>query len=199
MEIQGGSSVSRVVILEGGRGVGKSSVARAIREKIPEITLVNPVGFHADGKDGLEKIRSYYREWINMISALHNHDSTFVFDRFFFTERVFSELYKSYDFNDYYETFLEDLCDVAEVDVIFLTINDTEELKARLMRDKVPFGKAEESVAETLKQQDLYEDIMVDFFRDYSNKNARLHTIDTSNKTQEEIQEEVFKIVRKES
>jgi hypothetical protein len=67
------------------------------------------------------------------------------------------------------------------------------------MRDKVPFGKAEENVTETLKQQDLYEDIMVDFFRDYSNKNARLHTIDTSNKTQEEIQEEVFKIVRKES
>jgi broad-specificity NMP kinase len=189
----------RIIILEGARGTGKSTVARAVRQKIPEITLVNPTGFHLDGEEGLKKVVNYYYAWINMLSNLHNHNSTFVFDRFFFTERVFSELYKSYNFNDYYEVFLEDLCNVAEVDIIFLTINDTEELKTRLMRDKVPFGKAEENVTETLKQQDLYEDIMVDFFRDYSNKNARLHTIDTSNKTQEEIQEEVFKIVRKES
>lgn len=188
----------RIVILEGSRGVGKSTLARAIREKISEITLVNPTGFHLDGEEGLAKIVKYYREWINMISSLHSHDSTFVFDRFFFTEKVFSELYKSYDFNNYYDAFLEDLCDVAEVDVIFFTIDDVEELKTRLIRDKVPFGKAEESVLETLRQQDLYEDIMVDFYRNYTSDSIRLHTIDTSNKALEEIQNEVFKIIKRE-
>jgi deoxyguanosine kinase len=35
----------KVVIIEGARGTGKSTVARKIREQISEITLVNPTGF----------------------------------------------------------------------------------------------------------------------------------------------------------
>lgn len=190
--------MSRVIVFEGARGTGKSTIARNVRQKLSEITLVNATGFHSDGEEGLKNIVHYYSAWINMLSNLHNHNSTFVFDRFFFTERVFSELYKSYNFNDYYENFLEDLSCVAEVDVIFLTVNDTEEIKTRLTRDKVPFGKAEESVLETLKQQDLYEDIMVDFFRFYTNEKVRLHTIDTTHKTPEEVEKEVFKIIKRE-
>jgi thymidylate kinase len=189
----------RVIILEGPRCVGKSTIARAIREKIPEITLVNATGYHLDNEEGRKKIIDYYYSWMNMINSLSNtgHDITFVFDRFFFTERVFSELYKEYTF-DYYDMFCEWLTDVAEVDILFFTIDNVDELKERLNRDKVPFGKAEESVVETLKQQDLYEDIMVDFYRDYSSESARLHTIDTSNKSLEEIQNEVFKIIKRE-
>lgn len=190
--------MSRIIVFEGARGTGKSTIARNARQKISEITLVNPVGFHLDGEEGLKKIVHYYSAWINMLSNLHSHNSTFVFDRFFFTERVFSELYKSYDFNDYYENFLEDLSCVAEVDIIFFTVNDTEEIKTRLTRDKVPFGKVEESVLETLKQQDLYEDIMVDFFRYYANEKIRLHNIDTTHKTPEEVEKEVFKIIKRE-
>lgn len=190
--------MSRLVIFEGARGTGKSTIARAIREKISEVTLVNPTGFHADGEEGFNKIAEYYDAWINMIHSLSSHDSTFVFDRFFFTERVFSELYKNYDFNTDYNIYLRCMCESAEVDVIFLTIDDNEELGNRLTRDKVPFGKVEESVTETLKQQDLYKDIMFDFSHDYSSDSVRLHTIDTSKKTLEEIQNEVFKIIKRE-
>jgi deoxyguanosine kinase len=188
----------RVVILEGSRGVGKSTVARAIREKIPEITLVNPTGYHLDGKEGKDKIVKYYYAWLNMINNLSSHDSTFVFDRFFFTERVFSELYKEYDFSDYYLMFLKWLCNVAEVDIIFFTIDNNDELKNRLTRDKVPFGKVEESTTETLKQQELYKNIMFDFARYYSSESARLHVINTGSKSLEEVQEEVFKIIKRE-
>lgn len=186
--------MSRIVVIEGARGTGKSTVARNARQKIPEITLVNPVGFHADGKEGLRKIVQYYASWINFISEMWNHDSTFVFDRFFFTERVFSELYKEYDFTDYYEEFLEELSEIADVDVVFFTIEDEKELKRRLTRDKVPFGKVEESVAETMNQQELYRNIMFDMESNYAN--IKLHEIDTTSLTPEEVEELVFKIIK---
>ena len=52
---------------------------------------------------------------------------------------------------------LEDLAIMGvKINIFFLTINDKEELAQRLVRDKVPFGKAEESVEQTLKQQEKY-------------------------------------------
>lgn len=187
----------RLVILEGSRGVGKSTIARSIREKISEITLVNPTGFHLDNLEGLNKVSRYYERWMNFLWSMSKHNSTFVFDRFFFSEMVFSKLYKSYEFTEKYEDLLFDLCTLpCEVDLIFFTIGDEAELKERLLRDKVPFGKAEESVAETLKQQSAYANIMSEIDTDYAHTTFRLHYVDTTHKTPEQVQEEVFKIIK---
>lgn len=189
--------MSRIIIFEGARGTGKSTLARIIREKISEVTLVNPTGYHLDGEEGLSKISEYYDTWIDLLWSLKNHDSTFVFDRFFFSEMVFSKLYKSYDFTEKYEHFLFDLCTLpCEIDLIFFTIDDEAELKDRLLRDKVPFGKAEESVTETLKQQSVYENIMSEIDTDYAHITFNLHKVDTTHKTPEQVQEEVFKIIK---
>lgn len=189
--------MSKVIILEGPRGTGKSTLARNIREKISEITLVNATGFHLNDSEGLAKIVGYYTAWLNMLSNLHTHDSTFVFDRFFFSERVFSELYKDYDFNMYYRIFLSDLSFVADVDLIYLTVSDSQVLKARLERDKVPFGNVSESVFETMRQQSVYNDIMSEISSKYPI--IKLHEVDTTYKTPEQVQEEVFKIIKGES
>jgi thymidylate kinase len=189
--------MSRIIILEGSRGVGKSTVARAIREKISEITLVNPTGFHLNDLEGLDKVSKYYERWMNLLWSMKNHDSTLVFDRFFFSEMVFSKLYKNYDFTEKYESLLFDLCTLpCEIDLIFFKIGNEEELKERLLRDKVPFGKAEESVTETIKQQGAYDDIMSDIDHEYSHITFRLHYVDTTHKTPEQVQEEVFKIIK---
>jgi thymidylate kinase len=186
----------RLVIFEGARGTGKSTVARAIRQKIPEITLVNPTGFHADGEDGFSKIVHYYDAWTGMVHFLKGHNSTFVFDRFFFTERVFSELYKEYgeDFKIDYDIYLRTIAESADVDILFFTIDDEEELGQRLTRDKVPFGKVEESVAETFKQQELYRNIMNDISKKYSK--IKIHTVNTTGKTPDEVETEVFRIIK---
>jgi thymidylate kinase len=187
----------KIVILEGARGTGKSTIARAIREKISEITLVNPTGFHDNGEEGLAKISKYYDTWIDLLWSLKKHDSTFVFDRFFFSEMVFSKLYKNYDFSEKYEHFLFDLCTLpCEIDLIFFHIEDENELKERLLRDKVPFGKAEESVTETLKQQDTYDGIMTYIDHEYAHTTFKIHYVDTTHRTPEEVQEEVFKIIK---
>jgi thymidylate kinase len=182
----------KVFIFEGARGTGKTTQARNVRQKISEITLVNPTGFHDDGIKGYMKIIEYYNSWLAFLQDMSDHDSKIVFDRFFFTERVFSELYKDYDFSYYFKPAVKDLVLDNEVTVLFFTINNEEELVQRLNRDKVPFGKVAESVEETLKQQELYRKILNESKGMFG---LNLIEIDTTGKTPEEVEDEVFKIV----
>lgn len=191
-----------IVILEGCRGTGKSTLAFKLRQKIsPTPTLINFTGFHDDGEKGLNKVFKYYDEWLNMFDSLRNHDSQFIFDRFYFSEVVYSHLYKDYDFRQYFWQFSDTLHRIAldaKVTIIHLTINDEDELKQRLIRDKVPFGKAEESVEQSLKQQELYEETFYEMQKMYKDLNVfkganlQVHTIDTSNKTTDEVYAEII-------
>lgn len=184
-----------ILILEGGRGTGKSTLAFKLRQKTSETTLINFTGFHTDGEEGLEKVSEYYHAWMKLIYELRYHDSKFVFDRFYFSESVYSELYKDYEFTNEYMEFNQTLGDLSElgvkINIYFLTIDDEKELSERLMRDKVPFGKAEESVIQTLKQQEKYRDNFKAFDTMYSNKNLKVYTIDTSGKTIDDVYNEI--------
>ncbi|MER2007926.1 MAG: hypothetical protein ABS939_10815 [Psychrobacillus sp.] len=181
----------KVFVFEGSRGVGKTTQATNVRQKVSEITLVNPTGFHANGEKGLSKIAHYYDAWIKFIMEMSEHDSTLIFDRFFFSEKVFS-MYKDYDFSQYYEFFLKKLIAYSDVTVLFFTINDEAELKKRLIRDKVPFGDVEESVEQTMKQQNEYREVLIEAQDKFG---LDIIEIDTTGKTPEEIEKEVFEIV----
>jgi thymidylate kinase len=189
----------KITILEGGRGTGKSTVAFKLRQRVSETTLINFTGFHDDGERGLKKVTSYYHSWMDMLSRMSVYNYNFVFDRFYFSESIFSELYKNYDFTDTYRGLnnsLEKLStdEDVKVNIFFLTINDEEELAQRLIRDKVPFGKAEESVAQTLKQQEMYSELFKTLNVINGNKNLKIFTIDTSGKTNDEVYDEIMKL-----
>lgn len=192
-----------IVILEGCRGTGKSTLAFKLRQKIsPTPTLINFTGFHDDGEKGLNKVHDYYASWLNMFQTLKNHESQFVFDRFYFSEMVYSQLYKDYDFKHSFWNFTDDLYTIslkAKITIFNLTINDEDELQQRLIRDKVPFGKAKESVEESLRQQELYKNMFDEIERFYNSNgdifkrcDVTIHTIDTSNKTTDEVYEEII-------
>ena len=187
-----------IMIIEGARGTGKTTVASKIRQTVSEMTLINPTGFHNDGEEGLKKINEYYDSWLDMLHAMHSHDSTFLFDRFYFSEAVYSKLYKNYSFIDSLVYFNADLSYLSlkgvQIDIFFLTIEDEKELANRLTRDKVPFGKAEESVKETLLQQSKYSEILRDFESFHSNDNLRLHTIKTDGKSTDDVYNEILKL-----
>ena len=189
-----------LVILEGCRGTGKSTIAFQLRQRTKGTTLINFTGFHDDNQQGLEKISDYYDAWMKLFFQLHNHNSKCIFDRFFFSERVFSELYKDYDFKTKYNQLLDYLEDLAfmnvKINIVLLTISDEEELAKRLMRDKVPFGEAEESAQESLRQQEVYHRICESLYYNRTDSpNLNLYVVDTTGKTTEEVYEEVEKLV----
>ena len=185
-------------IIEGARGTGKSTIAFKLRQRVSETTLINFTGFHEDGEKGLIKVFKYYKAWMRMFFQAHRHESNFVFDRFFFSERVYSQLYKEYDFKKAYVYLLDDLETLSEmgvkINIFFLTIDNDKELKQRLIRDKVPFGKAEENVVETLKQQELYKNMFESLYYNKTSDNIRVFKIDTSGKTNEEVYEEIIQL-----
>lgn len=182
-----------ITILEGARGTGKSTITSKIRQLVPETTLINPTGFHLDGHEGLTATTSYYDSWMSFLYSLKYHDSNLLFDRFYFSEQVYSKLYKEYSFENFYNELNLDLASLGsegvKIDIIFLKINDEEELKHRLMRDKVPFGKAEESVNETIRQQREYEKLFKQL-----DETLNIHIIDTDGKTTDEVYQEIIKI-----
>ncbi|MCY8549402.1 hypothetical protein MOD25_05730 [Bacillus haynesii] len=180
-----------IFILEGCRGTGKTSVAIKLRQRTPETTLINFTGFHDDGESGLNKVKHYYDSWMNALFSLSSHQSKFVFDRFYFSEMVYSHLYKEYSFKHNYENLnnlLEDLSEMGvKIHIILLTINDETELLSRLIRDKVPFSKVDDSVQESLKQQEIYKKLFDQFYFKYGSENLLLHEIDTSGKESDEV------------
>lgn len=125
------------------------------------------------------------------------HDSILVCDRFFFTEMVFSTLYKKYKFDAEYKLLCK-LLENLEVDIVFLTINDSAELEKRLNRDKLPFANVAENVEESMKQQQLYTQLFDELARNNSSKpNIRINQIETSGKSQKEVSQEFFNIIEK--
>lgn len=192
----------RIVILEGARGCGKSTLARKIREKVPEITLVNPTGFALDGLEGRDKSVSYYSVWLDMLESMSKQDITIVFDRFYFSEMVYSFLYKDYDFSDTYNFFNKCFINLVEkgatIDYILLTNYSEDETKERLSRDKVQFSDVEESFKSSREQQFEYLVLTSDLLIKYRDS-IDVTLIDTTNKDSEQVYKEAVKILQLET
>lgn len=184
-----------LIILEGPRTVGKSTLSQLLRQQVNYCTLVNFTGFSEDGAEGLNKITKYYGEWLSMFANLRGSDITFVCDRSFFSEMVYSQLCKSYDFRPYYEHFVSTMgmnCD--SVKVFHLNVKDEEEIKKRAIREKVKFKDVGDSVDEVLKQKELYDSLFAEF-KAIKPLNTELHEIDTTNKTIEQVKNEIIDLL----
>lgn len=189
-----------ITIIEGARGTGKSTLAFKLRQMTPETTLINFTGFHTDGEKGLSKVAEYYNNWMNFFRNMKKHDSKFIFDRFYFSESVYSRLYKNYNFAPTYRGLNKMLeymsTSGVKINIIFLTVNDENVLKQRLIREKVPFGKAEETVKESLLQQEAYRNLFVNFGINYSNENLNVYTIDTSHISLDEVYDKIVETLQ---
>ncbi|MCA1027037.1 hypothetical protein LCM23_13125 [Cytobacillus kochii] len=159
--------MSKIIILEGARGTGKSSVSFQLRQHLPHSTLINFTGFNESGEEGLNKITTYYDSWLELFRQMKSgiKDQVIICDRFFFSERVYSALYKDYDFSKIFKIYSMLLPTLADELFIYnFTIHDEKELTKRLQRDKIPFSSIKESVEETLKQQKEYKKCFDEFF-----------------------------------
>jgi thymidylate kinase len=194
--------MSTLIILEGARGTGKSTLSFRLRQKLKNSTLINFTGFNDDGVQGLQKVSDYYNSWFESLRLLSRvKNQLIICDRFFPSEMVYSSLYKSYDFSSKFKSFCRGLPALGErVVVFYLKIHDENELVNRLQRDKIPFANAIESVEESLKQQDQYDTSLKELDSIskmyYHDKGVRLIEIDTTNKSIEELTEEIINYLK---
>lgn len=188
----------KVIILEGPRGTGKSTVARLLRETIDGATLINPTGFGTDGEEGLHKISEYYQSLDGYLHDLASADNeyTVIFDRTFFSECVYSRIYKSYNFKPVYDYLLTSLLACADsVHLFFMKIEDEVELAKRLSRDKVKlFDHVEESVTQSTKQQQYYENLFEGIESKFVEKGGYM-VIDTSKLTPAEVKMKIMEAI----
>lgn len=151
----------KLIICEGARGTGKSTVTRALRNKLHSATLINFTGFRDDGDVGLAKISAYYDAWLtaleSMASVEGGENTYIVCDRFFMSEWVYSALYKTYNFSEKYDELLERMSKLdMEMYYFYFELPKDSVLEERLIRDKVPFATAPETIRASKQQDRLY-------------------------------------------
>lgn len=154
----------KITILEGARGVGKSTIARMLRDGLTNTVLINMTGNNDNSEEGKIATFKHYDNLMQYLS-FEKFDTTpfnFLFDRTFFSEQVYSSLYKDYNFTREYRNLLGQLDRLAsnvEVKVILL-ITDEENLERNLKRDGKAHLFGDEKFADNLhksvQQQGAY-------------------------------------------
>ena len=94
---------SKIIIVEGPQGVGKTTITDFLRHSIKYTNLYRLSGTSDSSKDGLEKSKIMYRNLLKYMKTLENLSINLLFDRTFFTEEIYCRLgFKEYSFTEVY-------------------------------------------------------------------------------------------------
>ena len=128
---------SKLIIVEGPQGAGKTTVTDFIRFYLPYTNLYRLSGTSDKTVAGKEKSKKMYFALLDYIKNLENDSINLLFDRTFFTEEVYCRLgFKDYSFSDVYEELLERLSKL-DFDIYFIALylSDENEFEKRLNRE----------------------------------------------------------------
>lgn len=186
---------SKLIIVEGPQGAGKTTVTDFIRHSLPYTNLYRLSGTSDKTLAGKQKAKDMYNSLLNYIKTLENESINLLFDRTFFSEEVYCRLgYKEYSFTDVYDNLLNELSSLDfEIFFITLYLNDENEFEKRLSRDKKADVKyAKFNKENSINQQNAYLKIADEISKKYSN----IHVIKFNNSIpQDEMKEKITKIL----
>lgn len=145
-----------IIIIEGPQGVGKSTLANFLRDNLPSTNLYRLSGINDKTKTGKEKNEIMYLELIDYMKKLEKTELNMVFDRFFFSEQVYSKLgYKEYLFDDVYEKLLNKFYELNyNIYFVVLYLKNEKLYEKRLKR--VHHNYKEFSLKSSVDQQKTY-------------------------------------------
>lgn len=172
---------SKIIIVEGPQGAGKTTITDYIRNIVPYTNLYRLSGTSDASKSGKAKATKMYDDLIKYIENLQNMNINLLFDRTFFTEEIYCRLgFKEYSFTDVYEELLNKLSKLDfEIYYITLYLGNTEEYKNRLQRDgKAKVKYAEFDIQSSINQQNEYLKMADEIEGSYDN--IRVIRYDTS-------------------
>ena len=184
---------SKIIILEGPQGVGKTTITDYIRNVIPYTNLYRLSGTADTTKTGKEKAKIMYEDLVDYIEKLQNKSVNLLFDRTFFTEEIYCRLgFKEYTFTDVYNNLLDRLAKM-DFDIYYITLylSDENEFAKRLDRE----GKAKVKYTEfnkksSVNQQNEYLKLADEIKEKYKNINViKIDNCRDLNEVKKEIKE----------
>ncbi len=176
---------SKLIIVEGPQGAGKTTVTDFIRHGLKYTNLYRLYGTSDSSPAGKQKAEDMYYDLIDYIKKLENKSINLLFDRTFFTEEIYCRLnFKEYKFTDVYEKLLEKFSKL-DFDIYYITLylEDTNLFTTRLQRDKkavVDYAKF--NIQSSINQQEQYLKMADEILSKYSN----IKVFKVSNDTNEE-------------
>ena len=150
---------SKLIIVEGPQGAGKTTITDFIKYTIPYTNLYRLHGSNDSSPSGKIKSVEMYTALLDYIEKLQNKNINLLFDRTFFTEYVFCNLgFKEYTYEDAFNEFMARLANFDyEIYYITLYLSDINEFEDRLNRSgkgATKYGKY--SFEGSIKQQEEY-------------------------------------------
>lgn len=127
---------SKIIIVEGAQGAGKTTITDFIRNNIPHTNLYRLNGTSDSSVSGKLKAKTMYVNLLNYMRTLENASINLLFDRTFFSEEVYCRLgFKEYNFTDVYQELLQTLSEM-DFDIYYITLylHDENEYEKRLKR-----------------------------------------------------------------
>lgn len=153
---------SKLIIIEGPQGVGKTTITDYLRHKVPYTNLYRLSGSSDSSPAGKPKSVEMYITLLDYIERMQNKSINLLFDRTFFTEYVYCNLgFKEFDYKKEFDQFIRRLADFDfETYYITLYLSDENEFENRLARDDKAVTKyAKFSKESSVKQQNAYLDV----------------------------------------
>ena len=153
---------SKLIIVEGSQGVGKTTITDYIRHTLNHVNLYRLTGTKDSSIDGKEKAKKMYYNLLDYIKKMENLDIDLLFDRTFFTEENYCRLgKKEYTFTDVYEKLLKKLNEL-DFDIYYITLylsNEKEYAKRLNRKGKAQIKYAKFSTDSSIMQQNIYLDM----------------------------------------
>lgn len=166
---------SKIIIVEGSQGAGKTTVTDYLRNVLKHTNLYRLSGISDSTPTGLEKNRKMYYDLLDYMKKMENLDINLLFDRTFFTEENYCRLgKKEYSFTEVYNDLLDKFSKL-DFEIYYLTVYlENEKLyEERLKREgKVEPAYAKFSADSSIEQQKEYLKMADEISEKYPNINV---------------------------
>ena len=183
---------SKLIVIEGAQGVGKTTYTDYIRHTLSYTNLYRLCGTSDNTESGFFKAKNMYEVLLDYLKNLENMSINLLFDRTFFSEENYCRLgKKAYSFTSAYNELLDKFSKL-DFDIYYITlyVEDVNVFNERLDREgKAIFKNSSFSIQNSIDQQKEYLKMAEEIKTNYSN----IHVINV--KTDRDI-EEVKKDIR---
>ena len=128
---------SRIIIVEGPQGTGKTTLTNYLRDNIPSSNLYRLSGQKDKTNAGKIKSKMMYEALLKYLKEMQHIPMDLIFDRTFFSEEIYARLgYKEYSFTDVFHELYHNLISLNyDIYLFLLYIEDISLYRERLNRE----------------------------------------------------------------